>query len=230
MTAPPYLQTVGQTRSRWIAATIRILAPFAVLVIAAVSAQAIADTGAGYPTSDLREGALRAVRAKPLEQLGEQAIRFSSQPALGGPATVIEIRPDSEDDYFRVTVHYLVGHPSSNWDRRGSFYFWIVDDDFAWLLSEVERAEREASPVSIGSNTDDDADREIVVCTDGPGYLTEIRSKGRTRSIGGFCGDHHPNRRIAALMARLVRYGTSSFLGHLSNEGSVTLRDPTAVE
>ena len=150
--------------------------------------------------------------------MGNDAIRFSSSPALGGTATVVEIKPDKQQLYL-VTVSYLEGHPSLGWDKWGGFHFLINSEDFNWLLQKIEAAERDgASRDSLTEGVD------IVVCADGLGYLSEIRSKRKSRWISGFCGSN-PNNTIALLMARLVRYGTSTFLKSLERSPSVRLQD-----
>ena len=158
-----------------------------------------------------------------MTELGQDAIRFSTEPALGGPATVVEVRPDRNAQY-RVTVSYLGGHPDSGWDKLGAFHFWIDAEDFTWLLGEVERARRELGAEHPGATVDG----EIIVCTDGPGYVSEVRSSGASHWIEGFCG-RNANNAIAPLMARLVRFGTSVMLRNMLDDGFVTLRsEPSA--
>ena len=52
---------------------------------------------------------------------------------------------------------------------------------------------------------------DVEVCTDGPGYRTELRRGGVERSLDGFCGADHPNAAIhalfrAALPAEFARF------------------------
>ena len=163
-----------------------------------------ADAGAGeVPLSE--NSVLRALDAKPLAELGDNAFRFTSGPALGGFATAVEIR--SHGDYYQVDVTFLYGHPSEGWKKNGMLRFAISRDEFTWFLGEVERAERQDSTADDGS----DKDGAIFVCTDGPGYLSEIRTKRRTRWISGFCGDN-ANNAIASLVAHLVDSGTNRYL------------------
>ncbi len=161
-----------------------------------------------------------------MAELGSDAIRFSSEPALGGPSTVVEVGQDGPGSRYRVSVAYLAGHPASGWRKLGSFHFWLNGDDFKRLLHEVEQAEQQQSENDAGAGgVDEDGERDIIVCTDGPGYITEIRSHGVTRWISGSCGDT-ANNAIASLMARLVRYGTGVFLKHLDGGSQPSLRLP----
>ena len=197
---------------------------FAIVLASAGSTAAKPDAGIGEYRPE-RHSPLKAVHARPLFELGDAVIRFSSSPALGGPATVVEVRPD-KDDFYRVTVSYLSGHPASGWDRQGSFHFWISANDFHWLLGEVETAEKELGGSESGQvDEDGDGVRDaIIVCTDGPGYLTEIRSSRRTRWVSGFCGQN-ANNSIAPLMARLVHFGTSRYLTNMDDGNPILLRE-----
>lgn len=47
---------------------------------------------------------------------------------------------------------------------------------------------------------------ELVLCTDGRGYLTELREAGRTYNLSGFCAPTHPNNMIY----KLVRQGVGA--------------------
>ena len=90
-----------------------------------VPSLARAEAGAGeVPLSE--SSVLRAIRARPLTQLGDDAFRFTSEPALGGFATAVEIRPRL--DYYQVSVTFLYGHPSEGWKKDGELRFGISRD------------------------------------------------------------------------------------------------------
>lgn len=203
---------------RWL-----LIASFA-LCLFGDPASASAEVGEGeYPRE--RFDALDAIHARNLAELGDEAIRFSTQPALGGPSTVVEVSPDL-DRGFKVRVSYLTGGPASNWKKRGSFHFWLDADDFDWLLGEIETAEQEIGANEI-NQIDEDGDGvpdSFIVCTDGPGYLAEIRSKGRTRWMSGYCG-RNANNVIAPMMGRLVQYGTRLFTQALDKERVPAFRE-----
>lgn len=138
---------------------------------------------------------------------------------------MVEVSPDL-DRGFKVSVSYLAGGPASGWKKRGSFHFWLDEDDFDWLLGEIETAEREIGANEV-NQIDEDGDGvwdSIIICTDGPGYVAEIRSKGRTRWMSGFCG-RNANNLIAPMMGRLVQYGTRLFTRGLDRESVPAFRE-----
>lgn len=138
---------------------------------------------------------------------------------------MVEVSPDSDRGY-KVIVSYLAGHSATGWKKHGAFHFWLGADDFHWLLDEIETAEREIG-ANEGYYIDEDGDGvldSIIVCTDGPGYLTEIRSNGRTRWMSGFCG-RNANNVIAPMMGRLVQYGTRLFTRELDSERVPAFRE-----
>ena len=193
-------------------------ATFALAALIAIPSPVFAESGEGEAPRG-KHSLLSGIGARPLSKLGDEAIRFTSEPALGGPATSVELRPDRGQ--YKVTVSYLDGHPSLGWRKLGAFQFSINHEEFSWLLAEIERAEREEGADDGGP----DADGDIVVCTDGPGYLSEIRSHGHTRWISGFCG-RNANNTIARLFARLVRFGTTKFLRPLNEDYVPLIPEP----
>lgn len=164
----------------------------ALLVAIAAPVGAWAEAGQGPLPVD--KGIRRAAGAVPLDRIGDDVIRFSSSPALGGSGVVIEIhRRDGKSAVGAVRL--LVGH-RDQWTTLGTLAIEMPVTDFDALAGRVDALMDRGEP----SKT---RDGNIIVCTDGPGYVTERRSGGHSRWLMGFCGDH-PNKEIATLMGRLA--------------------------
>ena len=158
------------------------------------SSVSYADAGTGpYPR---RADVLKASHVPALGKIGEDVIRFSSTPALGGRGVIIEIhRRDAQ--WSTGTMTLLIGHPSARWVTTAMLTIEMNTSQFEALTSEIDRQLLRGEPPL------ENAKDEIVACTDGPGYVTERLSDGRSRWLSGFCGDH-PNNRIAELISPIA--------------------------
>ncbi|HEX8626169.1 MAG TPA: hypothetical protein VF782_13980 [Allosphingosinicella sp.] len=138
-----------------------------------------------------------------MRKLGDGAFRFSTSPALGGRAAIIEIAPRPEGG-TEVRTFAFEGHPQLGWTRTGSARFRLSADEQRRLLSELD-----AALAAYRRSTGDIDDPVMIVCTDGPGYLTE-RIRGRAvETLAGSCplesDAPHPNVTIACRLAELLR-------------------------
>jgi hypothetical protein len=142
------------------------------------------------------------VRRPVANLLGEDVIRFSSQPALGGDAVIVEM-VSTGSQQARVRVFRLEGHPREGWARRHSAEFTISSARFQNLATAVDAASA-GYVAPVVSETG-----ETIICTDGPGYLTEHIREGRVTILAGSCppdqNRRHVNRVIADRMFRLAR-------------------------
>lgn len=151
---------------------------------------------------------LDAAQRPSLMALEPDAIRFSTQPALGGEAIVIELSPSSGRS-ADVSVFLLYGHLGVGWEIRAARHFTLSAGDYQVLSAMIDR-DLAGSPYVEESDV-------IVLCTDGPGYLTERVRDGRELSLTGFCAsgqdEIHPNRKIARrLRDVLCRNGAARFV------------------
>jgi len=135
---------------------------------------------------------LVATDAEPLGRGGEDAIRFSMTPALGGIARVVEVRAGGRSPV--VTVREFRGHPQLGWNPVESRRSAITKAQYQTLAAEVDRQlERAATYID-----------DRFICTDGPGFVTERRVNGRDQRYAGFCGEDHPNGAIHRLIHALI--------------------------
>ena len=172
----------------------RIFAMAAAIGAIFTASNSYADVGTGpYP----REAdVLEATNAPALDKIGKDVVRFSSTPALGGRGVIIEIhRRDAE--WATGTVTLLIGHPSDRWVTTATLVIEMKTPQFEALAGQIDAQLRRKEPPL------ENAKGEIVVCTDGPGYVTERLSRGDSQWLSGFCGDH-PNNRIAELMTPIA--------------------------
>ena len=150
-----------------------------------------------------------------LQQLGRDAIRFSTMPALGGTAAIVEI---VDDGGTRLVgrVYALVGHPYLGWDIADDQMFSLSRREYAQLAASVDTAFADY-PRLVGEM----GEGEMFVCTDGPGFVTERVVRGRVATLAGDCRiteqNEHPNTRIVALFVELV-------CRHLGHEAASALR------
>lgn len=168
-----------------------VAAMFALIAVPAQAEMASGDYSVTDPSS------LSGTAAKPTSQVGDDAIRISTTPALGGKAWVIEIhRQDA--DWAAGEASFGFWGRGSGWTKLGYLRIELRSADYTALSQRVDAlmARGEPAPPSPGSGS-------IVVCTDGPGYLSERRKNGRSSWMSGFCGDH-PNKEIARLMMQVV--------------------------
>jgi hypothetical protein len=156
----------------------------------------LASADVGHDESTVTEGVLAAIHAKPLSQVGDDAIRFSNEPALGGPAWVVEWHRDSQG-FGEGTVTFLYWHRSEDPSVTGVLQLGLSREAYAELSAKIDELLRRPERVEKYRP------RLFFVCTDGPGYLTERRTGGVTTWLTGFCGDH-PNNAISKLISTSV--------------------------
>ena len=95
----------------------------------------------------------------------------------------------------------LLGHHSYGWQIRDELRFHLSQSAYRQLAETVDTAFRQ--PVT-SIYRDEKGEEFEVICTDGPGYLTERVAGERVISLAGFCGDAHPNKAIARAMFELL--------------------------
>jgi hypothetical protein len=181
-----------------------VLATILAACLSANEAQASAGFGSYHPT---RGNILRAARAPPLDRLGDDVARFSSTPALGGRGWVIELHRAGS---ARATgeVIYFGGHPSRGWRKLGWMKLELPAAQFAEVTAKIDGQLARGEP---SSESIVEGQVAISVCTDGPGYVSERRTHGRSMWLEGFCGDH-PNNEIARLLIDVVRMNDRKWL------------------
>ncbi len=170
-----------------------------------------ATSGSGELTPG-RHTPLRAIHARPLTDIGDDVIRFSTGPALGGLASVIEIH---RSDAKRASgdVYFLAGHNARGWERQGQLKWFMSSADYDKLASAVDAALAKGDPGMLPKTKEGD----ILLCTDGPGYLSERRLNRKTHWLSGFCGDN-PNNDIASLMGQALTTYLNRFTRRLGVE------------
>jgi|GEM_PF-4341324 hypothetical protein len=177
-----------------------ILSRLLAAAVLTAAVPAFADHGDGhYPAS--RGDVVRGFR--PIDRLGENAIRFSSAPALGGRGVVVELA-EQPDGSASGAVTWLLGHPQDDWKRADPVPLTLPPAEWRKLRGEVDVALLKREPAASR------ADGSLVLCTDGPGYLTERQSPSGTFWVSGFCGDH-PNDDVAKLFNALLVEHFASF-------------------
>jgi hypothetical protein len=144
----------------------------------------------------------------PATALGRDAVRFSMQPSLGGRAIVVEV-VSRGDGGATGRLYWFDGHPRLGWTPEGSARFSLSLRNYRRLATVVDRLigtyrdERREE-----GEGDDDGDKAIVVCTDGPEQVTERVREGRVATLSGFCPstgpEPHPNASVAAVMLSLA--------------------------
>lgn len=160
---------------------------------------------------DSQADILDAVRRPPAGNLGQDVIRFSRRPELGGRGAVVEIiRRDRGRADVRLWV--LSGHPRTRWELADTAHFMLSANEYGQLKSGIDAA---ISRYRMPEVNPDNGER--IICLDGPGFLTERVKAGRIASLAGQCppaiDEEHPNRNIADLVdAMLCRH-----LGTLRN-------------
>ena len=148
---------------------------------------------------------LDAAHRPSLRALGDDAIRFSSMPSLGGTAAIVEfVRGRRAWTYARTVA--LSGHPLFGWTVDERRMFSLSRREYDALAAGVDAAlasYRPSTPVDLGNGT-----TETIVCTDGPGFLTERVAAGAVATLAGSCPPErdrqHANRLVAALVVRIV--------------------------
>jgi hypothetical protein len=133
---------------------------------------------------------------------GDAAIRFSTMPALRwGEGNIVTIVPDARGNAIATvkTVRRNCGvKPCRPVSRRGpSFAFCIKGDcSYRGFAGQVRALLFDPARMPARNGA-------LEICTDGPGYLTELREHGQTYNLSGFCAQNHPNNSVY----RLVREG-----------------------
>lgn len=136
---------------------------------------------------------LDAARAPPITTFGEDVLRFSSQPALGGVGYVIVLRSNGH-----VRVSWFYGHGARGWRRTRWVAFRVAEREYQNLMQEIDPLLDAAAP---DLREMDEMDL-IGVCADGAGYLTERVRNGEANWYRPDCG--RVNEEIAAILALWV--------------------------
>jgi hypothetical protein len=140
---------------------------------------------------------LTDAQAQRIPALGDDVIRFSSQPALGGSGYIVTVVRGGYAD-----VAQFWGHGEFGWTLKRDVRFEISEKDFQRLAKDVDDDLARGDPKDV----DDDlargdpnagCDGVIVLCSDGPGYLTERARHGAASWVSGFCEENNPNNLIA---------------------------------
>lgn len=134
----------------------------------------------------------------PAIALGPDAIRFSTEPSLGGRGIIVELAPGDRGG-ARGRVLWFDGHPYSGWERQGSAVFSLSASEYRRLASTVDR--------SLAAYRERNTDRDYI-CTDGEDYVTERVRSGSVVTLTGSCPytakKLHPNGYIGAAMLSLA--------------------------
>lgn len=151
---------------------------------------------------DERADILAAAHRPAAAGLGPEAIRFSTRPELGSRAVVVEIvRPAR--DAANVRIFTLIGHPRTGWEAEGEEHLTLSGPEYRHLAAEVD-----AAVAGYGAPVVEPGRGETIVCTDGPGFLTERVHNGTVRSMVGACPPSmttlHANRIIAAAIQDML--------------------------
>ena len=166
-----------------------------------------------------RHDILDSVQRPSATILGQDVIRFSSAPALGGRGLVVELV--SEGSRGAVgRLFWLYGHPGLGWEMRGGTRIRLTSERYSRLATVVDQQMARSEPLPSPAA---DEPEVMFVCTDGPGYLTERVRHGQIVTLAGSCGDEHPNDQIGALLLQLL---CPAFLGR--NPGDQEMRQRCA--
>jgi hypothetical protein len=134
-------------------------------------------------------------------RLGSDAIRFSTQPSLGGRAFIVEA-VNAAGANGRVHIVWLDGHPRTGWTREGSTQFTLAPAAYRRLTLVVDHF---LAAYRLPTRAEDG---EAIVCTDGPEALTERVRSGKVVTLAGSCPpdeyEAHPNRHVEAAMMGLA--------------------------
>lgn len=151
--------------------------------LAFVCSAANADSGIGEAPrhADVEEyegeytHILDGVHAPPMQTLGPDSIRFSRAPALGGDGFVVTLRP--RRDAYVAEIVWVFGHDAMGWRRTRQQTLRLSRDEYAEIAETIDHllAEGVASDPQPSEAGEEAA---ILVCSDGPGYLTERNRAG----------------------------------------------------
>lgn len=123
--------------------------------------------------------------------LGADAVRFSSQPALGGIGYIILLNANG-----RAQISWFYGHPLSGWRRTRRESFRVSEDEYQGVVREIDRLVAEG--IADEQQRRADTGEVIIACSDGPGYLTERVNNGHVYWLRPQCSG--VNREIAAYL------------------------------
>lgn len=152
------------------------------------------DAGAGDAPRATRHDVRDAVSAPLLGEIGPDVFRFSQAPALGGRGYVMTFVGQADGAWAEII--WLDGHPSLGWRVTRRQRFELAPSEYERLATFVDQQLARGAP-DLRSEAGD----VIMVCTDGPGYLTERLMDGDQSWLRGFCGDDHPNDAIKAYLS-----------------------------
>ena len=130
-------------------------------------------------------------RAPSLGELGDDAVRFSSQPALGGTGYIIALSATG-----RAEVSWFWGHASLGWRRTRRVRFDVSEDEYREVIAEVDQLL--AVGIADAQNDARQPGEVIVACADGPGYLAERIRDGESFWLRPQCSG--VNRDIATYL------------------------------
>lgn len=139
----------------------------------------------------------------------DDALRFSGSPALGGLTFIVELRREASGEGAGRIV--MVRHFRSENVRLEERPLHVSAKTYAELAALIDAGLVWDTQPAEAPPQDDEAEIQVIVCTDGPGWVSERWIAGRAATLEGFCGDDHPNDGIAAAMVRLlpVKYRSS---------------------
>lgn len=145
---------------------------------------------------------LRSIGAQPIVTMGADALRFSTEPQLGGTAIVVETARSAGGSH-QVRVRRFDGHFEEGWAADGEWNFRISDQQYRALTSRIDLLLAQPDP---RPDCDEVAEDECMyICNDGPGILVERAIGGRSVWREGSCGPRHPNDLVEEVIRRLVR-------------------------
>ena len=153
------------------------------------AAVAQAETGRGDAPRSTSGDIRNDVVAPLLADIGGDVVRFSSAPALGGRGYVMTFAGAADGAWAEVI--WVFGAPRSGWRISHRQRFELEPNEYEYIAGMVDDAFALGEP-----NLRPDADT-MIICTDGPGYLTERLMDGSSTWMAGQCGDEHPNDVIA---------------------------------
>lgn len=151
-----------------------------------------------------------------LGDIGDDALRFSTTPALrGGERNVVTITPGEKGEAVASldTVRRQCNLSQTRCrlvpERSLNFAFCLQGDcTYAGIARRVRALLFDPARMPNKDSA------ELVICTDGPGYLTELREAGRTHNLSGFCAPNHPNNAVY----KLIREGTGAHWRQIGSE------------
>jgi hypothetical protein len=127
-----------------------------------------------------------------MRELGNDAIRFSTMPSLGGQAYVVEIVGRGSAP-AKVRIYWLRGHSAFGWARQGSIMDSIPSAEYRRLSDTVDYLLASYRPSGLGN---------IPLCADGPIAVTERLRGSEVVSLTGHC--RGPNEDIGDLVLALL--------------------------